>query len=31
VYGRDLAGLHRRTWDADGTERPLVSPKYLNC
>ena len=31
VYGKDLAGLHRRTWDADGTERPLVSPKYLNC
>ena len=31
VYGRDLAGLHRRTWDADGTEQPLVSPKYLNC
>jgi predicted metal-dependent enzyme (double-stranded beta helix superfamily) len=31
VYGRDLAGLRRRTWDADGTERPLVSPPYLNC
>jgi len=31
VYGRDLAGLRRRTWDANGTEKPLVSPKYLNC
>ncbi len=31
VYGRDLAGLRRKTWDADGTEKPLVSPKYLNC
>ena len=31
VYGRDLAGLKRKTWDADGTEKPLVSPKYLNC
>ena len=31
VYGRDLAGLKRRTWDDDGTERPLVSGKYLNC
>jgi 3-mercaptopropionate dioxygenase len=31
VYGRDLAGLQRRTWDADGTEKPLVSGKYLNC
>jgi predicted metal-dependent enzyme (double-stranded beta helix superfamily) len=31
VYGRDLAGLRRRTWSADGTEKPLVSPKYLNC
>jgi predicted metal-dependent enzyme (double-stranded beta helix superfamily) len=31
VYGKDLAGLPRRTWDADGTERPLVSPPYLNC
>ena len=31
VYGRDLAGLRRKTWAADGTERPLVSPKYLNC
>jgi predicted metal-dependent enzyme (double-stranded beta helix superfamily) len=31
VYGRDLAGLRRRTWAADGTEKPLVSPPYLNC
>jgi len=31
VYGQDLAGLRRRTWSADGTEKPLVSPKYLNC
>jgi hypothetical protein len=31
VYGKDLAGLRRRTRGADGAERPLVSPKYLNC
>jgi predicted metal-dependent enzyme (double-stranded beta helix superfamily) len=31
VYGRDLAGLRRRRWAADGTEKPLVSPPYLNC
>ena len=31
VYGRDLAGLKRRTWSDDGAEKPLVSPKYLNC
>ena len=31
VYGRDLAGLTRRTWAEDGSEKPLVSPKYLNC
>jgi predicted metal-dependent enzyme (double-stranded beta helix superfamily) len=31
VYGKDLAGLPRKTWAADGTEKPLVSPKYLNC
>ena len=31
VYGRDLAGLKRRRWDDDGTEKPLVSDKYLNC
>ena len=31
VYGKDLAGLKRKTWSADGVEKPLVSPKYLNC
>jgi predicted metal-dependent enzyme (double-stranded beta helix superfamily) len=31
VYGRDLAGLRRRTWSDDGAEKPLVSPKYINC
>jgi 3-mercaptopropionate dioxygenase len=31
VYGKDLAGLKRRRWEADGTEKPLVSEKYLNC
>ena len=31
VYGRDLVDLPRRTWSADGTEKPLVSSKYLNC
>jgi len=31
VYGKDLAGLKRRTWSGDGTEKELVSPKYLNC
>jgi predicted metal-dependent enzyme (double-stranded beta helix superfamily) len=31
VYGRDLHGLRRKTWDADGTEKPLVSGPYLNC
>lgn len=31
VYGKDLAGLRRRTWDAKGNEKPLISPKYLNC
>jgi len=31
VYGRDLAGLKRRRWDDDGSEKPLVSDKYLNC
>jgi predicted metal-dependent enzyme (double-stranded beta helix superfamily) len=31
VYGKDLVGLNRRTWSADGAEKPLVSPKYLNC
>ena len=31
VYGRDLYGLPRKTWAADGTVKPLVSPKYVNC
>jgi 3-mercaptopropionate dioxygenase len=31
VYGKDLVGLRRRRWDDDGTEKPLVSDKYLNC
>jgi predicted metal-dependent enzyme (double-stranded beta helix superfamily) len=31
VYGKDLHGLRRRAWDADGTEKPLISGKYLNC
>ncbi len=31
VYGRDLAGLRRKMWGADGTEKPLISPKYTNC
>jgi predicted metal-dependent enzyme (double-stranded beta helix superfamily) len=31
VYGQDLAGLKRRTWGDDGTEKELISPKYLNC
>ena len=31
VYGRDLFGLARRAWAEDGSEKPLVSPKYLNC
>jgi predicted metal-dependent enzyme (double-stranded beta helix superfamily) len=31
VYGRDLAGLERRTWDAAGNEKRFVSEKYLNC
>jgi predicted metal-dependent enzyme (double-stranded beta helix superfamily) len=31
VYGKDLVNLHRKTWTDDGTEKPLVSPKYLNC
>ncbi|HXH84021.1 MAG TPA: hypothetical protein VNN07_14005, partial [Candidatus Tectomicrobia bacterium] len=31
VYGKDLAGLPRKTWNEDGVEKPLVSPKYLNC
>jgi predicted metal-dependent enzyme (double-stranded beta helix superfamily) len=31
VYGKDLVGLRRKRWEADGTEKPLVSPKYQNC
>ncbi len=31
VYGKDLVDLKRRTWSADGIEKPLVSSKYLNC
>ena len=31
VYGKDLVNLRRKTWDADGTEKPLISTKYLNC
>lgn len=31
IYGKDLAGLPRTTWSADGTPKPLRSPKYLNC
>jgi 3-mercaptopropionate dioxygenase len=31
VYGRDLYGLPRKTWAADGRVTPLVSLKYLNC
>jgi|SRR5882762_6641433 predicted metal-dependent enzyme (double-stranded beta helix superfamily) len=31
VYGRDLVGLRRKTWASDGSEKPLVSSKYLNC
>ena len=31
VYGKDLYGLPRKTWAADGRVSPLVSPKYVNC
>jgi predicted metal-dependent enzyme (double-stranded beta helix superfamily) len=31
VYGKDLVNLRRKTWADDGTEKPLVSSKYLNC
>jgi predicted metal-dependent enzyme (double-stranded beta helix superfamily) len=31
VYGKDLAGLQRRTVAEDGTVKSLVSPKYINC
>jgi predicted metal-dependent enzyme (double-stranded beta helix superfamily) len=31
VYGKDLHGLQRKTWNADGAVKPLVSGPYLNC
>jgi len=31
VYGKDLVDLRRKTWTDDGTEKPLISAKYLNC
>ena len=31
VYGKDLVDLRRKMWADDGTEKPLVSTKYLNC
>ena len=31
VSGKDLVDLPRRMWSDNGTERPLVSTKYLNC
>ena len=31
VYGKDLYGLPRKTWAADGSVSPLVSSKYANC
>ena len=31
VYGKDLVNLRRKTWTDDGTEKPLISAKYLNC
>ena len=31
VYGKDLYGLPRKTWAADGRVSPLVSSKYANC
>ena len=31
VYGKDLVNLRRKTWADDGTEKPLISTKYLNC
>jgi predicted metal-dependent enzyme (double-stranded beta helix superfamily) len=31
VYGKDLAGLQRRTVGEDGTVKSLVSAKYINC
>jgi predicted metal-dependent enzyme (double-stranded beta helix superfamily) len=31
VYGRDLVGLQRRMVAKDGTVKPLVSARYVNC
>jgi hypothetical protein len=31
VYGKDLMGLQRHVFDADGTVKSLVSGKYMNC
>jgi len=31
VYGKDLVGLPRTTWADDGSAKPLVSSKYMNC
>jgi len=31
VYGKDLMGLQRHVFDADGTVGSLVSGKYMNC
>jgi 3-mercaptopropionate dioxygenase len=31
VYGKDLMGLPRHVFDPDGTVKPLVSGKYMNC
>jgi predicted metal-dependent enzyme (double-stranded beta helix superfamily) len=31
VYGKDLMGLQRHVFDADGTVKSLVSQKYMNC
>jgi 3-mercaptopropionate dioxygenase len=31
VYGKDLHGLPRKMWTADGAVKPLVSGPYLNC
>lgn len=31
VYGKELAGLQRHTFDKDGAVKSLVSSKYMNC
>ncbi len=31
VYGKDLVGLKRKKWAADGAESQFISPKYENC